>query len=195
MDDEYASTAPPATPKPDYTADWHRLRDGDMKAWNTLYKEAFDIAIRHSQGREWSYDEKRAVFEDAYDTLVDKVIEKKEYDVTKKPSVFLKGIITNKYHEHRRRNITKPGLPEDGGPSDPLKEHEERQSELKETAMDCFHSLEERCREVLELTIVENLPHEEVARILGCSVKYVRVLKHRCMTRLRECFRGKRKTS
>ena len=68
-------------------------------------------------------------------------------------------------------------------PGDPAQQQQE--SELLHRAM---MELPEEKREVLVLCRFQELPYEEVARLVGCGVATVKVRIHRAMQELREIF-------
>jgi RNA polymerase sigma-70 factor, ECF subfamily len=57
-----------------------------------------------------------------------------------------------------------------------------------ERVADCMRELEERARGVVTLSFFDELTAGEIGSVLGTSAGNVRVLRHRALTALRECF-------
>ena len=49
-----------------------------------------------------------------------------------------------------------------------------------------FKELSENCQQFLGLFYKENLSHEKIAERMGCSEKYSRLCKHRCLEKLKK---------
>lgn len=73
---------------------------------------------------------------------------------------------------------------------DPIAETEEREGYL--AALDqAFDRMEDKCRQILRLTYWDELRDDAIAPVIGSAVGSVKVLRHRCMERLRGFFREK----
>ena len=73
---------------------------------------------------------------------------------------------------------------------DPIAETEEREGYL--TTLDqAFDRMEDKCRQILRLTYWDELRDDAIAPLIGSAVGSVKVLRHRCMERLRGFFREK----
>jgi RNA polymerase sigma-70 factor (sigma-E family) len=80
----------------------------------------------------------------------------------------------------RRPEVVQPILPERAA------RDAHHQSELRLMLRSALARLTARQRAVLVLRYFEDLPEQEVARVLGCSVGNVRSTAHRSLARLRE---------
>ena len=67
---------------------------------------------------------------------------------------------------------------------DPTPETEGREGILL-TLDQAFDKMEEKCRKLLRLTYWDELRDDAIAPIIGSAVGSVKVLRHRCMERLR----------
>lgn len=73
---------------------------------------------------------------------------------------------------------------------DPVPETEDREGFL--SALDqAFGQMEDKCKQILRLTYWENLRDDAIASTIGSAVGSVKVLRHRCMERLRGFFKAK----
>ncbi|NAS26658.1 SigE family RNA polymerase sigma factor [Herbidospora sp. NEAU-GS84] len=100
------------------------------------------------------------------------------------PEAYVRRVM---YHQHvslwrrawRRHETTVAELPETGG------DDGTRTVELRLALREALATLTRRQRAMLVLRYYEDLPEEEIARLMGCSIGTVRSTTHRSLAKLR----------
>ncbi len=161
-----------------------RAQKGDTAAFEKLYDHFFPAIYRYT-----SFRVQPEIVEDLVADIFIKVWEKIH---TYQPQGGIpfgawlfriaRHSVIDAYRQHRQAE----DMPEDIADPDPFNRADadlRRQDQLRmvRTAMD---ALPDRYREILSLTYIADLPHDEVARVLHLTQGAVRILKFRALKKL-----------
>lgn len=168
-----------------------RLRAGKKSAYESLYRQHYrmveHLVARMGGNREDAQD----IFQDALFALM-QTIRKPGFQLNGKISTLLYAIARNLWL--KRQAADKIPLKEDNRleqlPSDEDNGQSAREKEaLFQLVNKSLNELEDDCRAVLRYTFYQNLPHAEIARLMGYTEAFVKVKKFRCLEYLRKMVR------
>ena len=162
-----------------------RARDGDVVAWETLYRRAYPRLLAYAQRRLASPDEARDAVSE---TMVRAVAGLDRFRSDGAGfDAWLYGILRHVVHDAYRRDRRcspepVPERPDEAAP--PLERvlHDEEAEQVRAA----FARLRPEDRELLELRVVAGLSSDQVAAVLGRRPGAVRMAQSRALARLRE---------
>lgn len=98
---------------------------------------------------------------------------------------------------NRRRKLMSKSSHEESLLRDPVDDGAETEAQVVRNEestelLEAVAKLSDRDQELLRLAVWEELPHAEIAEVLGCSVNAVDVRLHRAVRRLRKGLNGRR---
>ncbi len=197
----------PCSKFPDDAALWSALRDDhDLPSQNLAFKCLYE---KHYRGIEFFVCGNNGTETDARDAFQEIIVVLCKYcrNPDFKPQVKVKTFIDaigRRWWFHRLRgrkgseiytDLARMRIDEDGEVEvnafanlpDPGAETGQREGHL--AALDqAFDRMEDKCRQLLRLTYWDDLRDDAIAPLIGSAVGSVKVLRHRCMERLRGFF-------
>ena len=109
---------------------------------------------------------------------------------------YLFAIARNLYRdvrERERRNVSMANVPEQADLA-PTADRAAQDRQMLAAVLKAIQGLSEPLREALILSVDQDMGHEQIAAILGCSVPAVKVRIHRARAQLKLTLRGEEKT-
>lgn len=144
-------------------------------AWHddilTLYRERYEPMVRLAYLLTGNRDVAEEIVHDAF------VAVHRNWDHATSPGGYLRTTVVNAARSwHRRRAVEERRLPARPGDAAPAADE----------LWDVLERLPARQRTAIVLRFYEDLPHADIARILGCRVPTVRTSIHRGLAALRK---------
>ena len=161
-----------------------KAKEGDTKAFGKVYDHFFDSVYRYA-----AFRLPEAVVEDTVSDVFVKVWEKLHTYTPRKKVPFgawLFRIVRHTVIDSYRKRRDWEEVPEDTEDHDDLNRAESRvkRKHLLKTVRGAVDRLPSRYREVLQLSYMAELPHDEVARVMRTSEGSVRILRFRALKKL-----------
>lgn len=169
------------------------LQARSEEAFQCLYIQCFHVCKHFILMNGGTEDEAKDFFQEAIMVLLDEATFNKFLAAKKaKVSTFLITIFRYKWFNHRRAGKKIRILDIE----DTLKDHasEELVPILEEPIIDhvkiykeCMKTIGDICQKVILMTYIERKSDQEIAKVFGWELGYVRVRRFRCMQDLRIC--------
>jgi RNA polymerase sigma-70 factor (ECF subfamily) len=163
-----------------------RLRQGDERAFDTLFRDWYPSLVRASEAIVRS----RAVAEEIVQDVLLELWRRREMLVSSSsPQAYLFQSTRNRSLNHmRHERVVKEGEPFARRPesTEPLAHAHMVEDEMQVAVRRAVASLPDRCREVFELSRTHGLRYAEIAETLGISIKTVEAQMGKALRILRE---------
>ena len=163
-----------------------RLRNGDEKAFDALFRDWYPSLVRASE----SIVQSRAVAEEIVQDVLLELWRRRESLVSSSsPQAYLFQSARNRSLNHvRHERVVKEGEPYAKRPEsmEPMAHAQMVESEMQLAVTRAVAALPDRCREIFELSRTHGLKYNEIAEVLGISVKTVEAQMGKALRILRE---------
>ncbi len=169
---------------------WERLRDGDQKALEELYRlnyqVLFSYANKISRNRELSKDCVQEIFLDLWERR------KKLGEVSRVRSYLLQSVWHSVIKKLKKNNVLISFQENDDYDIDIVFSyesvviHNERKNKQKLMLKSAFHGLTKREREIIFMQYYEGLTIDEIRQITGLKYQSIKNLTYRALSSLKE---------
>ncbi|ERJ59045.1 RNA polymerase sigma factor [Sphingobacterium paucimobilis] len=168
---------------------WHLFRLGDEAAFKLLFERYSPLLFNYG----YKFTQEESIIEDSIQEFFMKIWYNRD-SINDTPSVknylykaFRRTLTAHIEQSNRKRNIPVESLPFDIElPHDTQVMRKERLEEIKAQLEEALLKMTARQREVIHLRFFEELSYEEIADIMGLSVKDLYKLFYRAMDSLRK---------
>ena len=168
------------------------LRAGKKTAYEALYHRHYRMVESLVVRLGGNGEDARDIFQESLFVLVQN-IRKPGFQLTSKVSTLLYAIARNLWL--KKKAADKIPLQETGSLSNVPAGEDGKEAALEKEALlrmvtESLSKLEDDCRAVLRYAFYQNLPHAEIARLMGYTEAFVKVKKFRCLEYLRKVVRN-----
>src|SRR5687768_7707145 len=167
-----------------------RIASGDRGAFEQLFRDHYAALVRFGEGLLRS----RELAEDTVqEVLLNLWRQRETVRVDDSLRAYLYRAVRNRALNHiRNERVRREAVPQlvlESREASPAADSELAETELEAAVRAAIAELPPRCREVFELSRVRGLKYQEIAEVLGISIKTVETQMGRALRSLRERLR------
>lgn len=167
-----------------------RIRSGDRKAIQDLYKDAFGYCASFILKNKGSREDASEIFQRSMVVLLEK-LQDDQFTIQHTIKTYLYSINRNQWlTELKRKGKTVAIISEEGKEIPLVSEDNREEQEAKENQytqmFEAMKEASEECQKVLKLTFFKKKKDKEIAPIMGYTPEFVRNKRRRCIASLRK---------